>query len=604
MDVQTGAPSPHEEAIAKRAVRISDKKADAADSNEPRPAARALDDMVMAMMARQSGGLSYLAFATAAFDWASHLAVAPGRRMDLFVDALNIGQRAFADAWLSQATLLTRTGESAVFDTPLTALHKAFDEFDKWIDKAAHAAPGVSHKHRELVRFAAHQCIEPIRPENYLLTNPNALAQTIREGGGNLVRGWFNLLEDASRANGAGATSDDKTHSFKVGENLAATEGAVVYKNDLIELIQYAPATETVHAEPVLITPAWIMKYYILDLSPKNSLVQYLLSQGYTVFMISWRNPDRDDAGLSFDDYRVRGVLSALDAVNTLIPDQRVHGVGYCLGGTLLAIAAAALSRDGDDRLKSVTLLAAQTDFRDPGELSVFIDEGQLDLLDAAMDAKGYLGAEQMASAFMMLRSRDLIWRRHQRAYLYGEKEKMFDLMAWNADATRMPYRMHSEYLRRLFLNNDFVQGRFEVDGRPVAVSDIRAPIFALGTEKDHVAPWRSVFKIHLFADTEVTFALTNGGHNAGVVSEPGRPRRRHHVLRKDDYEHYLAPDDWLAASEQREGSWWPTWLEWLDGRSSGQVAARRAARAATPTNMLSAKDALPAAPGEYVLKS
>ena len=287
--------------------------------------------------------------------------------------------------------------------------------------------------------------------------------------------------------------------------------------------------------------------------------------------------------------------------MNALVPDQRVHAVGYCLGGTLLAIASAALARDGDDRLASLTLLAAQTDFRDPGELSIFIDEGQLELLDASMDAQGYLDAEQMAAAFLMLRSRDLIWRRYQRAYLYGEKEQLFDLMAWNVDATRMPYRMHSEYLRRLFLNNDFVQGRFKVDGRPTAVSDIRAPVFALGTEKDHVAPWRSVFKIHLFADTEVTVALTNGGHNAGVVSEPGRARRRHHVLQKDDYEHYLAPDDWLEAAEQREGSWWPTWLEWLEARSSARVPARVAGRASVSTNLLPAGGDLPPAPGDYV---
>ncbi|HOP21239.1 MAG TPA: alpha/beta fold hydrolase, partial [Amphiplicatus sp.] len=363
------------------------------------------------------------------------------------------------------------------------------------------------------------------------------------------------------------------------------------------------PKTEKTQAEPILITPAWIMKYYILDLSPHNSLVSYLVSQGFTVFMISWRNPKRENSGLSFDDYRTLGVLRALDAVSDICSGRKIHAVGYCLGGTLLSIAAAALARGSDERLASLSLFAAQTDFRDPGELATFIDEDQIEWLEASMDEKGYLDAEQMLNAFQMLRSRDLIWRRFQRAYLYGEKKEEFDLLAWNADATRMPRRMHSEYLRKLFLNNDLTQGRFEVDGRPVAVSDIRAPIFALGTEKDHVAPWRSVFKIHLSADAEVTFVLTNGGHNAGVVSEPGKAYRRHHIRTKQDCEHYIAPDEWLKVSEEREGSWWPSWVEWLSARSSGKVTRPEQRRAGASGNLLEENEPLPAAPGAYVLE-
>ena len=604
MDVRTTvSPKPGKKASGKKtsggatANGSSSERINAA----ARPMARALDDAVMATIARQTGGLSPLAFATAAFDWTTHMMTAPGRRMDLAADAFGIMQRAWSGLMFSPALIAAAAKADAEGKTPLAVLYEAFDALEAWTDKAIDAAPGVSRRHREMMRFSAHQWLEPFRPENYLLTNPDAMRRTMREGGVNLVRGWTNWMTDVSRYYRRETGVARLNGEFKVGEKLAATEGAVVYRNRLIELIQYKPTTDDIHATPILITPAWIMKYYILDLSEHNSLVRYLTDQGYTVFMISWRNPNGEDGDLSFDDYRTQGVLSALDAVSALIPDEPVHAVGYCLGGTLLSIAAAALARDGDERLASLTLLAAQTDFRDPGELSIFIDEAQLDLLDASMDAKGYLEGEQMSAAFMMLRSRDLVWRRFQRSYLHGETEQIFDLVAWNADATRMPYKMHSEYLRRLFLNNDFVQGRFEVGGRPVAVSDIRAPIFALGTEKDHIAPWRSVFKIHLFADTEVTFALTNGGHNAGVVSEPGRARRRHRVLHKDDHDHYLAPDEWLAAAEQREGSWWPTWVEWLNARGAGRVPPRTPRRAPLPSNLLPEEETLPPAPGDYV---
>ena len=317
--------------------------------------------------------------------------------------------------------------------------------------------------------------------------------------------------------------------------------------------------------------------------------------------MISWRNPGRGDRDLSFDAYRKLGVQAALDAIATQNRGNRVHAVGYCLGGTLLSVTAAALARDGHDRLASLTLLAAQVDFRDAGELALFIDEAQLAALDADMNAIGYLDGSQMAAAFTLLRARDLVWRRVQEEYLLGKLGELIDLMIWNADTTRMPRRMHSEYLRQFFLNNDFVQGRCMVDGRPVAVSDIRAPIFALGTQKDHVAPWESVYKIHLFADTDVTFALTNGGHNAGVVSPPGHPRRHHLIHTKADSEHYVSPQDWLGLAEARDGSWWPSWVEWLKARSSGDCPAPAPARVPCEDNLLPEDAKLPEAPGRYV---
>jgi polyhydroxyalkanoate synthase len=365
----------------------------------------------------------------------------------------------------------------------------------------------------------------------------------------------------------------------------------------LIELIQYLPATEKVRPEPVLIVPAWIMKYYILDLSPSNSLVKYLTAQGYTVFMISWKNPDADDRDLGMEHYRTLGVMAALDAVKAIVPSRKVHTVGYCIGGTLLAIAAAAMARDGNDTPASITLFGTQTDFEQAGELMLFINESQLAFLEDVMWEQGFLDTHQMAGAFQLLRSNDLVWSRMVRDYMTGTRTPMIDLMAWNADATRMPARMHSEYLRHLYLNNDLAEGRYAVAGKPIALSDIRAPIFCVGTTRDHVAPWRSVYKIHLLTDTAVTFLLTSGGHNAGIVSEPGRKGRSYQVATRAADERYVAPDEWAANTPAHEGSWWPEWVRWLNARSGEPV---------TPPTIGSDKAGLTPicdAPGVYVLQ-
>ena len=368
------------------------------------------------------------------------------------------------------------------------------------------------------------------------------------------------------------AAPPEGAESYVPGGNVAVTPGKVVYRNRLMELIQYEPATARVHPEPILIVPAWIMKYYILDLSPENSLVRYLVEQGFTVFIISWKNPDQWDRDLSMDDYRRSGVMAALAAINTIVPEKAVHGVGYCIGGTLLMIAAAAMARKRDPRLASLTLLAAQADFSEPGELGLFIDESQVNFLDDIMWETGYLDGRRMAGAFQLLRSHDLIWSKSVRQYLQGQRSTMTDLMAWNADATRLPYRMHSEYLQRLYLDNEFADGVFEVDDDAVHLSDVKVPFFVVGTEKDHVAPWPSVYKINRMARSPVSFLLTSGGHNAGIVSPPDHPRRRYRVHTHQPEELMLPPDDFLDQTPVHEGSWWPEWLTWLRARSGNKA--------------------------------
>jgi polyhydroxyalkanoate synthase subunit PhaC len=581
----------------------------ATERNMETPAefADAVDRSLHAAVARFTAGLSPSAMALAWLDWVLHLAAAPGRRIALAELATQQSVRLLEYAGRCRfggdppARCVEPLQQDHRFSAqewqqyPFNIIHQAFLLNERWWHAATTGVRGVSAHHEAVVEFAMRQLLDTFSPSNFMWTNPEVLERTTREGGMNLVKGAANLVDDWQRV-----VRDEMptgTESFSAGRNLAVTTGDVIYRNGLIELIHYPAAEGKVRPEPVLIVPAWIMKYYILDLSPRNSLVRYLTEQGYDVFMISWKNPTEDDRDVGMEDYRIDGIMAALNAIGSQQEAAGLHAVGYCLGGTLLSIAAAAMARDGDHRVRSLTLLAAQADFTESGELTLFIDESQIAFLEDLMLDRGYLDSRQMAGAFQLLHSNDLIWSRLVRNYLLGERVPMTDLMAWNADATRMPYRMHSEYLRRLFLDNDLAEGRFIAGGRPVALSDIHVPVFAVGTVQDHVAPWRSTYKIHLLTDAEVTYVLTTGGHNAGIVSEIGHKGRSYQVMTRPADGHYVDPDNWLATVPRKDGSWWPEWKAWLDARSG--ALAERPGRNDTP-----ATPSLGPAPGTYVLQT
>jgi len=544
-----------------------------------------------------------MALSLAYLDWLSHLGTAPQRQMEIVGDAVQDASRLFQAVACASSpgqkpwSVIKPQPRDRRFAKPewesawFNLLAQSFLLGEEWWRKATSGVRGVAPDNEAIVEFSMSQLLDMLAPSNFVATNPEVLQTAFQSGGASFVSGWRNWCNDLMQMFSIGNPSGDE--QFVVGKTVAASPGKVIYRNELIELIQYQPATGKVRPEPILIVPAWIMKYYILDLSPRNSLVKYLTGEGFTVFAISWRNPNAGDRDVAFDDYRRLGVKAALDTISCVVPGRQIHAMGYCLGGTMLSITAAAMARDGDDRLKSITLLAAQTDFTEAGEMRLFINESQVALLEDMMWERGYLDTTQMAGAFQMLRSNELIWSRLSHDYLMGERVPLSDLMAWNADATRLPYRMHSEYLRQLFLNNDLAEGRYSVDGRNIALSDIHAPMFVVGTVKDHVAPWRSVYKIHYQVDADVTFLLTSGGHNAGVVAPPGEPGHSYQLMTKGADAPFVGRDEWLTMAPHFEGAWWPAWAKWLAARSGDFCDP-------PPMGMGNANQ-LPDAPGDYV---
>ena len=598
--------------------------------------ASALDRQAAAVMAGLWSGLSPISIALASTDWALHLASSPGSQIRL---ARHAWERSLD--WLSDAGsaalgqsvalpgLFSASGaRQAVPPAPYTPLAEALADdqrfaasdwqlwpwrslatatksWESWWLRAS-SLRGMQLHSRDQMRFYGLQLLDMLAPSNWLASNPEALRTAWNSGGQSLLRGIDHMLRELTAVNGRHPESEPAA-AMGPGAGLATTPGWVVMRNDLVELIQYQPATPEVHAEPLLIVPSCIMKYYILDLSPHNSLVRWLTGRGHQVYILSWRNPDESDALLGMDDYVRDGVLAALDHVHCASA-QPVHLAGYCLGGTFAAIAAAALA-GGDAQacrpagsagaaaagpLASLTLLAAETDFSEPGEMGVMIDEAQVHQLEEVMAARGFLSGREMAASFQFLRSRELVWSSRTRNWLLGEDEVPNDLMIWNADLTRLPAVMHSQYLGSCFLRNDLAEGRYLFQGQPISLRDIRVPVFAVGTLKDHVSPWHSCYKVHRLVSAEVTFALTNGGHNAGIVSEPGHAGRHYQLLTTPVGQPWRTSGEWLAAAPRFEGSWWSAWDQWLVARGSAeQIKAR------LPPEDL----ALGPAPGRYVLQ-
>ncbi|HPF25448.1 MAG TPA: alpha/beta fold hydrolase [Steroidobacteraceae bacterium] len=557
-------------------------------------------------MAAVTGGLAPQEYAQAWWDWLLGLAQSPDmqgallqRGMEKALDSWSYALQAGLGQAPPPAPMDSRFASEAWNAWPFNVYAHSYSNWQDWWQEALIPQPGTPPKSSQLMQFVGSQIANAASPANYLGSNPELLEQTRAEAGQNLVRGFNNYLEDLQRT--VDKSPAPGTERFQVGRHVAATPGKVVLQTELMELIQYTPTTDKVHAEPILITPAWIMKYYVLDLSPKNSLVRYLVEQGHTVFMISWKNPQAADRNLGMDDYVRKGFMAALEAVNAIVPEQRVHALGYCIGGTLLLIAATALAQAGDQRLATVTLLAAQSDFSEPGELSLFISPSQIEMLEALMHRAGVLDSRNMGGAFALLRSQDLLWTPAINSYVRGRRDQPNDLMAWNADGTRMPWRMHTDYLTQLYLNNELAQGEYEYAGSKLvfALCQLRLPIFVLGTETDHVAPWRSVYKARgLTRSNDYTFLLTSGGHNAGIVTGASHPRRRYRVRSWQDELSYMAPDDWLRDTPVQQGAWWPVWQQWLSKHSSPELV--------DPPHIGNAERGYAArgdAPGEYVLQ-
>jgi polyhydroxyalkanoate synthase len=575
-----GEPSPAAAGAAPDAAELSRRLAEIAERSQ---------HLVSEFLARQpnegaAGMADPMAIGSAFFELTARMMADPARlieaQMALWNDYLTLWQRT-AERLMGQEVepVVEAAADDRRFRDRAWSDNAIFDYIKqsylltaRFIQGAVKEVGGLDDHTGRKVDFYTRQFVDAMAPSNYVLTNPEVLRAIGESGGENLVDGLQNLLDDLERGKGRLAISMTDMAAFRLGENVAATPGKVVYQNDLIQLIQYAPTTETVHRRPLLIIPPWINKFYVLDLRPQNSFIRWAVSRGHTVFVISWVNPDERLSAKSFEDYMREGPLAALDAMAAATGEKDANVIGYCLGGTLLSATLAYMTARRDRRIKSATFFVTMVDFAEAGDLSVFIDEEQLTSLEERMAKKGYLEARDMHQTFNMLRANDLIWSFVVNNYLLGKQPLPFDLLYWNADSTRMPAAMHSFYLRRMYQENLLSQpGGITLDGVKIDLRKVKTPAFILSTREDHIAPWRSTYVATQLYAGPVKFVLSASGHIAGVVNPPG-----------SKYGHWTndknppSPDDWLATATKHESSWWPMWEEWISQYSGGDVPARR----------------------------
>ena len=475
-------------------------------------------------------------------------------------------------------------GRNAFFDF----LKQAYLVTARWAGDLVEQADGIDERTKHKARFYVKQLSNAISPSNFILTNPELFRETVASNGENLVRGMHMLAEDIEAGKGDLRLRQADYSRFKIGENIAVTPGKVVARSAVAEIIQYEPATEKVLKRPLLICPPWINKFYILDLNPQKSFIKWAVEAGHTVFVISWVNPDERHGRMGWEEYIRDGIQLGLDTIEEATGEREVNAIGYCVGGTLLAAALALFAQEGEDRIKTATFFTTQVDFTHAGDLKVFVDEEQVAALEKSMEGKGYLEGNRMATAFNMLRSGDLIWPYVVNNYMRGKAPLPFDLLYWNSDSTRMPAANHSYYLRNCYLENNLSQGKMNLAGRTLSLSDVTIPIYNLASREDHIAPARSAFLGSRYFGGDVEFVMAGSGHIAGVVNPPSMGKYQHWTGGKPVGEF----DDWVASATENPGSWWPHWHKWIEKHNKQKVAARKPGANGKP---------LGEAPGTYV---
>ncbi|HNQ91523.1 MAG TPA: class I poly(R)-hydroxyalkanoic acid synthase [Alphaproteobacteria bacterium] len=481
--------------------------------------------------------------------------------------------------------------ESFAFDF----LRQSYLLTSKWLQKAVRDADGLPQKERDKLDFYTRLFVDALAPTNFAMTNPEVLRETMSSGGQNLLRGLENLVEDLERGDGGLEISKTKYEAFKVGKNLATTPGYVVYENDLMQLIQYTPSTPDVYKVPLLILPPWINKYYILDLRPDNSFVKWAVDQGYTVFVISWVNPDKKLASKSFEDYMTEGLIDALDQIETQTGEKKTNVIGYCIGGTLLATALAYMTAHKQDkRIASATFLTTLIDFHRAGDLSIFVDDDYLKMIDEKMDRTGYLEGSDLRQTFSLLRANDLIWSFVINNYMLGKEPFPFDLLYWNDDSTNMPAEMHRFYLRNMYRDNKLKRkGGIKFGSTSIDVSTIKVPSYFISTKEDHIAPWTSTYEGMMMLGGQKRFVLAASGHVAGVINPPAA--KKYHYWTNEEIDDREHPDQWLQKAHQHDGSWWVDWEKWVRHTSGKMTLARNPKKGKLKP--------IEPAPGRYVLK-